>query len=84
MISEGDTDLTTYLNQLLGTNKPEQQNNTFWFQPSESPGKTEDHTSTKTRIVREILELKEKTSIQETTQNLEVIALNDLIRLLQC
>ena len=29
MIREGDPDLTTYLNELLRTNKPEQQSNTF-------------------------------------------------------
>ena len=31
MIPEGDPDLATYLNELLRTNKPEQQNKTFWF-----------------------------------------------------
>ena len=28
---EGDPDLTTYLTELLRSNKPDQQNNTFWF-----------------------------------------------------
>ena len=44
MIAEGDPDLTTYLNQLLRRNRPEQQINTFWFPTPENPGKTEDHT----------------------------------------
>ena len=37
MIPEGDSDLTTYLSELIRTNKPEQQSNTFWF-PSPEPG----------------------------------------------
>ena len=32
MILEGDPDLITYLTELLRTNKPDQQTNTFWFQ----------------------------------------------------
>ena len=44
MIPHGDPDLTAYLNELLRTNKPEQQNNTFWFPTPENPGKLEDHT----------------------------------------
>ena len=31
MIPEGDPDFITYLTELLTTNKPDQQNNTFWF-----------------------------------------------------
>ena len=31
MIPQGDPELTAYLYELLRTNKPEQQNNTFWF-----------------------------------------------------
>ena len=31
MIPEGDPDLVTYLTELLRTNKPDQQNNIFWF-----------------------------------------------------
>ena len=31
MIPEGDPDLITYLTELLRTNKPNQQTNTFWF-----------------------------------------------------
>ena len=35
MIPEGDPDLITYLTELLKTNKPNQQTNTFWFQTPE-------------------------------------------------
>ena len=31
MIPQSDPDLTAYLSELLRTNKPEQQDNTFWF-----------------------------------------------------
>ena len=31
MLPEGDLDVTTYMNEFLKTNKPHQQNNTFWF-----------------------------------------------------
>ena len=31
MIPQGDPDLTAYLNELLRTVNPEQQDNTFWF-----------------------------------------------------
>ena len=41
MIPEGDPDLITYLTELLRTNKPDQQTNTFWFPTPENPGKTE-------------------------------------------
>ena len=44
MIPQVDPDLTAYLNELLRTNKPEQQNDTFWFPTPENPGKPEDHT----------------------------------------
>ena len=44
MIPQGDPDLTTYLNELLRTNKPEQQNSTFSFPTPEKFGKPEDHT----------------------------------------
>ena len=44
MIPQGDSDLTAYLNELLRTNEPEQQDKTFWFPTPENPGKPEDHT----------------------------------------
>ena len=44
MIPEGDTDLITYLTELLKTNRPDQQTNTFWFPTPENPGNTNEHT----------------------------------------
>ena len=44
MIPQGDLDLTASLNELLRTNKREQQNDTFWFPTPENPGKPKDHT----------------------------------------
>ena len=60
MIPQGDPDLTAYLNELLRTNKPEQQDNTFWFPTPENPGKPEDHTPIQTRILNKLNELKDK------------------------
>ena len=56
-ILEGDLDQVTYLTELLRTNKPDQQNNTFWFPTSDNPGNTEDHTPIQTRILTELREL---------------------------
>ena len=71
MIPQGDPDLTAYLNELLRTNKPEQQNNTFWFGTPEIPGTPEDHTPIQTRILKELIELKEKEKLnpQESTKS---------------
>ena len=71
MIPQGDRDLTAYLNELLRTNKPEQQNDTSWFPTPENPGKLEDHTPIQTRILKELNELqdKEKLNPQESTQS---------------
>ena len=60
MIPQGDPDLTAYLNELLRTSKPEQQDNTFWFPIPENPGKPEDHTPIQTRILKHLNELKDK------------------------
>ena len=60
MIPQDDLDLTVYLNELLRTNKPEQQDNTFWFPTLENPGKPEDHTPIQKRILKELNELKDK------------------------
>ena len=70
MIPQGDPDLTAYLNEPLRTNKPEQQNDTFWFPTPEDPGKLEDHTPIQTRILKELNELKDKEKLnpQESTQ----------------
>ena len=48
MIPQGDLDLTAYLNELLRTKKPEQQDNTFWFSTPENPGKPEEHSPIQT------------------------------------
>ena len=60
MIREGDPDLVTYLTELLKTNKPDQQNNAFWFPTPENPGNTEDHTPIRTRILTELRELQRR------------------------
>ena len=71
MIPQGDPDVTAYLNELLRTNEPEQQNNTFWFPAAENPGKPEDHTPIQIRIFKELNELKdmEKFNAQESTES---------------
>ena len=71
MIPQGDPDLTAYLNELLRTNKPEQQDNTSWFPTPENPGKPEDHIPIQTRILKELNELKdkEKPNPQESTES---------------
>ena len=71
MIPQGDFDLSAYLNELLTTNKPEQQNNIFWFPAPENPAKTEDYTPIQTRTLNEIIELKvkEKLNPQESTES---------------
>ena len=63
IIPEGDTDLTTYLTELLRTNKPDEQNNTFWFPPPEKPGNIEDRTPIYTRILKELCELQQKETL---------------------
>ena len=71
MIPQSDPDLTAYLNELLKTNKPEQQDNTFWFPTPENPGKPEDHTPIQTRVLNELNELKDKQKLnpQESTES---------------
>ena len=71
MIPQGDPELTAYLNELFRTNKPEQQNYTFWFSTPENPRKPEDHTPIQTRIFRDLTELKitEKLNPQESTES---------------
>ena len=60
MIPDGDRYLTTYLNELLKTNKPDQQNSIFWFPTPKNPGKTEDQTPIQTRKLKELRELQQK------------------------
>ena len=69
-IPQGDPDLTAYLNELLRTNKPEQQHSTFWFPTPEKPLKPADHTPIQTRILKELNELKDKEKLnpQESTE----------------
>ena len=71
MIPQFDPDLTAYLNELLRTNNPEQQDNTFWFPTPENPGKPKDHTPIQTRILKELNELKDKEKLnsQENTES---------------
>ena len=71
MIPQDDPDLTSYLNELLRTNKPEQQDNTFWFPTPENPGRPEDHTPIQTRILKELNELKDKEKLnpQESAES---------------
>ena len=71
MIPHCDPDWTVYLSELLRTNKPEQQNNTFWFPTPENPGKPEDHTPIQTRNLKELNEFKdkEKLNTQESTES---------------
>ena len=80
MIPQGDPDLTAYLNELPRTNKPEQQDNTFWFPTPENPGKPQDQTPIQTRIINELNELKdkEKPNPQESTDS-RINFSNDLI-----
>ena len=62
--------MTAYLNELLRTNKSEQQDNTFWFPTPENPGKPEEHTPLQARILKELNELKEREKLnpQESTE----------------
>ena len=60
MTPESDPDLITYLTELLKTNKPDQQTNTFWFPTTENPGKTNEHTPIQTRILKKLCELQQK------------------------
>ena len=71
MIPQDDPDLTAYLNEVVRTSKPEQQDNTFWFPTPENPGKPEDHTPIQTRILNELNELKDKEKLnpQESTES---------------
>ena len=60
MIPERDPDLTTYLSKLFRTEKPEQQNFTFWFSITKNPGNTEHHAPIQTQTLKELPNLKEK------------------------
>ena len=60
MIHEGDPDLITYLTELLRKNKPDKQNNFFWFPKPKNPGNIEGHTPIQARILKELRELQLK------------------------
>ena len=60
VIPRGNPHLTAYLQEFLRLNKPEQQENTFWFPTPENPGKPADHTPIQTRILKELNKLKDK------------------------
>ena len=65
MIPEDDPDLIIYLTELLRTNKPNQQANTFWFPTPENPGNKDEHTPIQTRILKELCELQQKKTESE-------------------
>ena len=69
VIPEGDPDLIAYLNKLLETIKPEQQNNTFLFPRNENPGKSGDHNPLQTPTVKKPSGLTEKINPQESTES---------------
>ena len=63
MIPKGHLDLTTYLTELLRTNKPDQQNNIFWFWTPENVCNLENHTSIQTRKLEQLRELRQKEKV---------------------
>ena len=63
VISEKALDFITYLKELLIPNKPEQQNNAFWFPTPKSSSKTRDQNSIQTRSLREMHELRTKENL---------------------
>ena len=69
MIPEGDPDLITYLTELLRTDKPDQQTNTFWFPTPKNPGNTEEHTPIQTRILKELREIQQKEKLNLKDDN---------------
>ena len=69
MIPEGDPNLVTYLTELLKANRPDQQNNTFWFPTPGNPSNTEDHTPIQTRILTELRELQQKEKLNPKEDN---------------
>ena len=60
MLPSDDPDLTTYLNELLKSNKQESQETNFWFPTPENPGDIEEHSPIQSRILNELLELRRK------------------------
>ena len=68
LILEGDPYLTTYLTELLRTNKPDQQTNAFWFPTPEKPGNTEDHIPIQTRVLEELRHLQQKEKLNRKVE----------------
>ena len=52
-----NTDL--YLNQLMETNQPADEQQTYWFPTREQPGDPETYTPIQQRIYDELMELKQ-------------------------
>ena len=69
MIPKIDPDLTAYLNELLTTNKTEQQNKIFWFSTPEISGNPEDDTPIQKRISKESTELRDKEKTQSNREH---------------
>ena len=69
VILQGDPDVTAYLKEFLRTNKPEQPINIFLFPTPENPGKPQDHTPIQTRILKELIELKDKGKFNSQTSS---------------
>ena len=69
MIPLGDSDLITYLTELLGTNEPDQQTKCFWFPIPENPGNTDYHTAIQIRILKELRELQQKEKLNPKDDN---------------
>ena len=76
MIPQDNPDLTAYLNELLRTSKPEQQDNTIWFPTPENPRKPEDHTAIQTRILKELKDLNDEETLnpQESIESRKKIS----------
>ena len=71
MIPPSDLGQTAYLNELLRRNKPQQQNDTFWFPTLEKLGRSEDHTPKQIQLLKELIGPKEKEKLnpQESTES---------------
>ena len=68
-VLQGDPDLTGHLSELLSMNKPGKQDNTLWCRTPENPGKSQDHTPIQTRILKEIIQIKEKEKLYPEESN---------------
>ena len=72
MIPQGGLDPTAILNELLRRNKPEQQQNTFWFPTPGTPGRSEDHTLKQTRILKEFFKLNPQEPQESTASRTKI------------